>query len=376
MAYNHFFNNRTFWLVGFDDARAQQIKETIVDNGGSVVFKLDSETTYCVATPSEMENVENILHGVHDLDVIIIKEEDIWKNGCRDTDRRGNNSGGSNSNSRNDQRTASETSTRSRNRSIPEYDGDDYFGQSHNRNRQSTNRHRSRSRTSGTVRTPSIIHSPLNGDDEHSGNLKRTNSDTHSFRTHRRHSSSAGTSGGLFGEQSDQHDNNNIEEDDDGQQNNFKSSTHSRLHRSRSDDDSNSNQSWQGDDEDEDEDGNANVSRLSIRMQDGDNEDDEDDGDGDEEEILEEEDEDDEDDDEDVLGNENEAIANHNNQDELIEDSKHQYQSKTTQNLNRSTTERNSNNSVSTDAIDQLSHSLKLLHFHHLIWAKKAVVLL
>ena len=43
MAYSQFFNNRTFWLVGFDDARAKQLKETIDENGGSVVFKLDSE---------------------------------------------------------------------------------------------------------------------------------------------------------------------------------------------------------------------------------------------------------------------------------------------------------------------------------------------
>jgi hypothetical protein len=45
MALNSDIRGKTFWLVGFDDARSQELKEAISKHGGYTTSKPDSEVS-------------------------------------------------------------------------------------------------------------------------------------------------------------------------------------------------------------------------------------------------------------------------------------------------------------------------------------------
>jgi NAD-dependent DNA ligase len=76
---NVLFQGKIFYVLGFDNDKAKDIKMVIESFGGTVTHNLTSETTYVVTTPQESKKNSMSIREAIDFGVPVVSESFIWQ---------------------------------------------------------------------------------------------------------------------------------------------------------------------------------------------------------------------------------------------------------------------------------------------------------
>ncbi|KAK9717340.1 Suppressor of Sensor Kinase (SLN1) [Basidiobolus ranarum] len=80
MTYEKLFLGKSFYIAGFDDVRYQQLHDTIVSHGGSVILDafMPTKTSYVLTTPHVLEAMRDILAELLTFNIPIVDEGFVW----------------------------------------------------------------------------------------------------------------------------------------------------------------------------------------------------------------------------------------------------------------------------------------------------------